>query len=102
MLSASAYDLFVQRRLQMPSVCVNLGIERSLDFVFIGGFMMHVVIDSTRNSICCTTSLDYQSCGFALSTAMQILSNYLTLPSALTFTPSKKHLRWLFVADTCI
>lgn len=56
-------------------------------FGFIGGFMMHVAIDSTRNVYCWATRLDYQSGGLLL----QILSKYLTLPSILTFTPSDKH-----------
>lgn len=71
-------------------------------FSFIGGFMMHVAIDSTRNLYCWATYLDYQSCGFVMFTAVQILSKYLTVPSILTCTPSNKHLHWLFVAARCI
>lgn len=64
---------------------------------FIGEFMMHVVIDSTRILYCWATRLDYQLCGFVIFTLLQILSNYLTLPSILTFIPSNKHMHWLFV-----
>lgn len=71
-------------------------------FGFIGGFMMHVAIYSTRSLYWWAARLDYQSCGFVMFTALQRVSKYLTLPSIWTFNPSNKRLHCLFVAATCL
>lgn len=56
---------------------------------FIGGFMMHVAIYSTRSLDWWAARLDYQSCGFVIFTALQRVSKYLTLPSIWTINSSK-------------